>query len=234
MTTRLIAIGGVAAGMSAAAKAKRTDRDLEVVVYERSGYVSYAACGMPYMIAGDIAEPEALIQRTPAQMARQGVEVHVRHEVNAVDAGGRTVTVHNLETGRVFDQSYDKLVIATGARPAQPDVPGAHLPGILGLRTLESGLAVQRFLAEHQPRHAIVLGGGYVGVEMAETLRRLGLEVTMIIRSGQVLRSSLDDDLREKVHAELARHQVAILEGTPLAFEGDGRVQAVDTTAGSL
>ena len=116
MSERLIVIGGVAAGMSAAAKAKRTNRDLEVVVYERSRYISYAACGMPYFIAGDIADADELIVRTPAQMGKQGVQVHVRHEVTAIDPGARTVTVRDLEGEREFVQDYDKLVIATGAR----------------------------------------------------------------------------------------------------------------------
>jgi CoA-dependent NAD(P)H sulfur oxidoreductase len=242
MTTRLIAIGGVAAGMSAAAKAKRTDRDLEVVVYERSGYVSYAACGMPYLIAGDIANPEALIQRTPAQMARQGVQVHIRHEVTAIDPQAGALTVRDLETGGELRQDYDKLVVATGASPALPEVPGwdvagrggSPLEGILGLRTLESGLAVQRYIGDHRPQRAVVLGGGYIGVEMAETLRRLGLEVTMVIRSGKVLRSSLDDDLRERVHAELARHGVEIVQGTPQSFEGRDHVEAVNTADESV
>ncbi|MCL7453251.1 MAG: FAD-dependent oxidoreductase [Anaerolineae bacterium] len=234
MTLRLIAIGGVAAGMSAAAKAKRTDRDLEVVVYERSGHISYAACGMPYLIAGDIRAPDALVQRTPAQMARQGVQVHIRHEVTAIDPQAGSVTVRDLETGQESQQHYDRLVIATGARPAEPDVPGRSLPGILGLRTLESGLAVQRYLAEHKPQRAIVLGGGYIGVEMAESLRRRGLQVTMVIRSGQVLRTTLDDDLREVVCAELARHGVEIVTDTPTAFEGHDRVESMTTADGRL
>ena len=242
MTTRLIAIGGVAAGMSAAAKARRTNRDLEVVVYERSSYISYAACGMPYLIAGDIASADELIQRTPAQMARQGVQVQVRHEVMAIDPRSGSLTVRDLEGGREFRQHYDKLIIATGARPVEPDVPGwdaasagsPPLEGVLGLRTLESGLAVQRYIEEHRPQRAIVLGGGYIGVEMTETLQRLGLEVTMVIRSGQVLRSSLDDDLREPVHAALQNHGVKIVTGTPVAFEGRSRIEAMATAEGSL
>jgi CoA-dependent NAD(P)H sulfur oxidoreductase len=242
MTTRLIAIGGVAAGMSAAAKAKRTNRDLEVIVYERSGHISYAACGMPYLIAGDIPSADALIQRTPAQMARQGVQVYIRHEVTAIDPQSKSLTVRDLELGRAFQKDYDKLVIATGALPAVPDLPGwdaaragaPPLAGVLGLRTLESGLAVQEYIAEHKPRRAVVLGGGYIGVEMAETLRRLGLEVTMVIRSGQVLRSSLDDDLREVVHAELAGHGVEVMAGTPVAFEGRDRIEAMTTAERSL
>jgi NADPH-dependent 2,4-dienoyl-CoA reductase/sulfur reductase-like enzyme len=232
MNERLIVIGGVAAGMSAAAKAKRTDRDLEVVVYEKSGYISYAACGMPYFIAGDIPDAHELIVRTPAQMGKQGVEVHVHHEVTAIDPGARTVTVRDLEGEHEFVQEYDRLVIATGARAAWPRLPGADLAGVFGLRSLESGLAVRRFVQEQQPQRAVVVGGGYIGVEMAETFRRLGLAVTMIIRSGQVMRASLDDDVRALVHAELDRQGVEIVQDRPTAFEGMERVEAVATTGG--
>jgi NADPH-dependent 2,4-dienoyl-CoA reductase/sulfur reductase-like enzyme len=232
MGDRLLVIGGVAAGMSAAAKAKRTDRSLEVVVYETGGYISYAACGMPYLIAGDVADYRALIVRTPEQMGKQGVEVHVHHTVTAVDPLQKTVTVRDLEGNRDFTDGYDRLVIATGARAAQPRLPGSELEGIFGLRHLESGLAVQRFLDERKPRKAVIVGGGYIGVEMAETFRRLGLEVTMLVRSGQVLRTTLDDDMRELVHAELARLGVEIVHGTPVAFEGMSRVKAVVTAAG--
>ena len=232
MSKRLIVIGGVAAGMSAAATAKRTDPDLEVVVYEKGTCISYAACGMPYLIAGDVPDYHDLIVRTPEQMGKQGVEVHIRHEVIAIDPGAQTVTVRDLADAREFTQAYDVLVIATGARPAWPAVPGIDLTGVSGLRSLESGLAIQRFLEEHKPETAVVVGGSYIGVEMAETLRRRGLTVTMMIRSGQVLREAIDDDVRELVHAELERQGVSVVQGTPKAFEGDSRVAAVVTEDG--
>ena len=231
MTQRLVVIGGVAAGMSAAAKAKRTQRDLDVVVYERGGYISYAACGMPYFLAGEVPSIQDLIVRTPEQMAKQGIEIHLFHEVTAIDPERRVLTVHDLEAGRSFEQGYDHLVIATGARAACPPLPGAGLEGILGLRSLESGLAIQRFLAEHQPRNAIIVGGGYIGIEMAETLQRLGLKVAMLVRSGKVLRSTLDDDMRELVVDELTRHGVQVIRGTAIAFEGEDRVTAVRTAS---
>ena len=124
MTKRLVVIGGVAAGMSAAAKAKRVDREMDVVVYERGPFVSYGACGMPYLIAGDIPDYRSLIARTPEQMAKQGVQVHLRHEVTAVDADARTVTVRDLTGEREFVQSYDQLVIATGAGAIRLPIPG--------------------------------------------------------------------------------------------------------------
>jgi NADPH-dependent 2,4-dienoyl-CoA reductase/sulfur reductase-like enzyme len=232
MTKRLVVIGGCAAGMSAAAKAKRTDRSLEVVVYERGPFISYAACGMPYLLAGDIADHHELIVRTPEQMARQGVRIRIHHQVMAIDPQAQTVTVRDLEAKREFVRGYDNLIIATGARPVRPPLPGSDLEGIFVLRSLESGLAIQRFLADKKPGRAVIVGGGYIGVEMAETFRRLGLEVTMVIRSGKVMRHTLDDDVRPLIRAEIVRHDVEVIQGTPLAFDGDGRLKAVVTESG--
>jgi len=229
MGKRLIVIGGVAAGMSAAAKAKRVSRDMEVVVYEKSAYISYAACGMPYLVAGDIPDYRDLLARTPEQMAKQGVEVHVRHEVIAIDPETHTVTVRDLEKGREFAHRYDKLVIATGAGAVRPVVPGLDLEGVFLLRSMEDGLALQRFISEHAPQRAVILGGGYVGVEMAETFRRLGLDVNMVIRSGEVMREALDEDVRMLVADELARQGVKVVRGEPIAFEGEGRIEAIVT-----
>jgi NADPH-dependent 2,4-dienoyl-CoA reductase/sulfur reductase-like enzyme len=229
VSKHLVVIGGVAAGMSAAAKARRTNPDLEVVVYQQGPYISYAACGMPYLIAGDIPDYRELVVRTPEQMGKQGIEVKVYHKVTAINPQARTVTVSSLQDDREFEQDFDKLVIATGARPFWPALPGSDLAGIFGLRTLESGLAVQRFLAEKQPKKATVIGCGYVGIEMAETFRRLGLEVTMVIRSGKVLRATLDADMRQLVRAELERQGVRVVTGSPVSFEGDGHLEAVVT-----
>jgi NADPH-dependent 2,4-dienoyl-CoA reductase/sulfur reductase-like enzyme len=142
------------------------------------------------------------------------------------------VTVSSLQDDREFEQDFDKLVIATGARPFWPSLPGSRLMGIFGLRTLESGLALQRFLAERKPKKAVILGCGYVGIEMAETFRRLGLEVTMIIRSGKVLRATLDADMRQLVRAELERQGVSLVTGSPHGFEGEQSLEAVATPNG--
>jgi len=232
MGERLIVIGGVAAGMSAAAKAKRTQRDLEVMVCEKGSFISYAACGMPYFLAGDIADHRELIVRTPEQMAKQGIDVRLRHEVIAIDAESGTVTVHDQDRGRDLSLDYDKLVIATGALPARPSLEGSGLDGVFALRSLESGLALHCFLAEHKPKKAVILGGGYIGIEMAETFRRLGLQVTMIIRSGEVLRATVDDDIRELVKAELALHGVEVIQDVPISFEGETKLEAVVTAGG--
>jgi NADPH-dependent 2,4-dienoyl-CoA reductase/sulfur reductase-like enzyme len=220
--------------MSAAAKAKRTNREIEVIVYERGRHISYAACGAPYFIAGDVPDYHELIVRTPEQMRKQGVLAHIRHEVSSIDSRSRTVTVHNLDGGHEFLTEFDRLVIATGAHPAQVRLPGSALPGIFTLRSLATARAIHRFLAEHNPRHAVIVGGGYIAVEMAETFRRLGLEVTMLIRSGKVLRTTLDDDTRDAVQSEFSRHGVKVIQSTPVAFEGTDRLEAIVTGDGSF
>lgn len=229
MTERLLVVGGVAGGMSAAAKAKRTNHALQVMVFERGSYISYAACGLPYLLAGDVSSLDQLIVRTPAQMEKQGVNVRIRHEVLEIDTEAQRLTIRALDSRREFSEPYDSLIIATGAQPTAPGLPGSELEGIFELRSLESGLQLQRFLKETHPTHAMIVGGGYIGVEMAETFRRLGLRVSMLVRSGKVLRQDLDDDLRELLHEELAGQGVQVIHGTPLAFEGDNRLEAVRT-----
>lgn len=226
---RLVVIGGVAAGMSAAAKAKRTNPELEVVVYEMGPHISYGACGMPYFLAGDVPDPQSLIARTPQQMAKQGVQVLIHHQVTAIDTENRTLQVRDRQAEAEFQTGYDYLVLATGAQAIRPQVPGHDLEGVFVLRSLESGIAIDRFLKEKRPRRAVIIGGGYIGIEMAETFRRLGLDVTMLIRSGQVMRTTLDDDLRDLVHDKLADQGVQVVQGTPQAFEGREQVEAVIT-----
>jgi NADPH-dependent 2,4-dienoyl-CoA reductase/sulfur reductase-like enzyme len=229
MAERLVVIGGVAAGMSAAARAKRTNRNMDTIVYQKGAHIAYAACGMPYLVAGEIADFRSLIVRTPEQMAQQGVNVQLHHEVTGINPQMQSITVRQLDGAREFSQSYDRLVIATGARPVQPRLPGFELKGVFTLRSLETGLDLLRFVQEHQPQRVVVVGGGYIGVEMAETFRHLGLDVKMIVRSGRVMRTALDDDVRKLIEDELTREGVEIVKDTPVAFDGKQRLQAVVT-----
>jgi NADPH-dependent 2,4-dienoyl-CoA reductase/sulfur reductase-like enzyme len=218
--------------MSAAAKAKRIDTELEAVVYEKSPYISYAACGMPYYIAGDIPDHRSLFARTPEQMAKQGVQVRLRHEVTSLDPQAQVVRVRSLDDDREFEERYDSLVIATGARPIQPNLPGTDLENVFLLRSFTEGLGLRRFVEESHPRQAVIIGGGYVGVEMAETFRRLGLQVKMVIRSGKVMRATLDDDVRALLEDEFERQEVDIIEGQPVSLEGKTQVETVVTENG--
>lgn len=212
MRERLVIIGGVAAGMSAAAKARRVNPDLEIVVYERSGYVSYGACGFPYFIKGEVARLDALLARTPAQLAQQGIDVHVHHEVVAIDVAARTVRVCNLETGQTFVAPWDKLIIATGAGVKRPPLPGIQLPGIFTLRTVEDALAIRNWIEGERPRRGVIIGAGYIGMEMAEALSAHGMDVTVVDLAQQVM-PSLDGEMAALVQAELAANGVNVRLG---------------------
>lgn len=233
-TQRLVVIGGVAAGMSAAARARRLDPDLEIVVYERTGYVSYGSCGLPYLIAGVVAEASQLIARTPEQFARQGIETHTHHEVLAVDTGEKMVRVRDLDGGREFSVAYDRLVIGTGGSAIRPPIEGLDLEGAFVLRTVEDGIAIKDFLAQRRPRRAVIIGGGYIGVEVAEALVQQGLHSTILNRPPQLL-GNFDPDMAELMQGELEKNGVTVSVGdTAQAIEGDarGRARAVVSQRG--
>lgn len=224
MKERLIIIGGVAAGMSAAAKARRTNRDLEIVVYEKSGYISYGACGFPYFIKGEIPRIEDLIIRTPAQMAAQDIAAHVHHEVLGIDVARQTVEVRDGVNGRTFTDHWDKLIIAAGASVAEPPIPGRRLPGVFTLRTTEDALAIRRWLETEKPRHGVIVGAGYIGVEMAEALRANDVAVTIVDMANQVM-PTLDADMAALVLAELQAQDVAVYLQKPVkSFVGPAQM----------
>jgi NADPH-dependent 2,4-dienoyl-CoA reductase/sulfur reductase-like enzyme len=227
MAERLVIIGGVAAGVSAAARARRTNPALEIVVYEKSGYVSYGSCGFPYFIKGEIPHLEDLIARTPEQFAQQDIQVHVRHEVMAIDPRTQSVRVHNRQSDQTFSDHWDKLILTAGAVANCPPLPGLDLRGVFSLRTVEDALAIRRWLAENQPKRGVIIGGGYIGLEMAEALAAHGLHLTLIEALPQVM-PTLDADMAIHVEAELKSHHVDVLLGQPVsALEGDQTVREV-------
>lgn len=207
--SRIVIVGGDAAGMSAAAKAKRTNPEVDITVFEKGRFVSYAACGIPYFLAGSIPYLENLVARTPEQFAQQGIAVHTRHEVIRLDLGQRTVRVVDRENNRTFTQPYDRLLLATGARPRWPPIAGLQAPNVFVLRHLEEAEALKTFLDAAHPRHATVLGGGFLGLEMAEALRAVGLEVTLVEALPQVM-GALDPDMASLVAEELTRLGISL------------------------
>jgi NADPH-dependent 2,4-dienoyl-CoA reductase/sulfur reductase-like enzyme len=230
MSERLVVIGGCAAGMSAASKARRLNPDLEIVVYEKTGFVSYASCGLPYYVSGVIEDHNKLVVRTPAQFAKQGIEVHLHHEVTEVDTENRRVRVANLEDGGSWSESYDKLLMATGGRPTVlPDFSLCELGGVFVMRAVEDGVAVRDFVQRERPRRAVIIGAGYIGLEMAESFHELGLETTVIGRPPQVLKR-FDADIAQLVQDELESKGVRLsLDDEVKALESDaqGRVRQV-------
>lgn len=215
MSQKLVVIGGVAAGMSAAARAKRLNPDLEVTVFERSGYVSYSACGLPFYIKGDVTDRASLIARTPERFAADGIQVRLKHDAIAIDPASHRVTVRDLAANALRDVHYDRLILAAGAQATRPNVPGAYLPGIFTLRTIEDADAIKSWLAVQKPRHAVVVGAGYVGIELAEAICFNGVDVTVIEAQNQVL-PALDADLAVALQLRLESVGVQLQLGTTL------------------
>jgi NADPH-dependent 2,4-dienoyl-CoA reductase/sulfur reductase-like enzyme len=226
---RLVVIGAVAAGTSAAAKAKRTDPDLEVILLERDADISYGACGLPYFISGVVPSVEALIARTPEEFRKRGVDVRVRHEVMEIDPTHHAVRVADLEAAKEYELSYDSLIIATGAVSFRPPVPGLDLSGVCTLRTLSDGVALREVVRNKPPKSVVIVGGGSIGLEMAEAFRAVDLPVTIVEMAPQVM-VNLDEDMSKLVLAEVERNGVRVLLNDGLIrCEGTGRVEKVIT-----
>ena len=215
MVERLVVIGGDAAGMSAASQARRrrSPSDLEIVALERSGWVSYSACGEPYYVAGYVGPLERLLARTPEDFARMGIQVRTRHEATAIDLDRRSVAVTDLGTGDRTELGFDMLMIGTGARPLRPPIDGVHLPGVFGLHTLDDAIAL-RTAAEDGPGNAVVVGGGYVGLEAAEAFHSRGWQVTVLTSGQAVLDRTLDPDLGAQVVAAMEGMGIRVVTGT--------------------
>ena len=217
---KIVIIGGVAGGASAAARARRLNEQAEIVVFERSGYISYANCGLPYYIGGVISDPEDLTLQTPESFySRFRVKVHVHHEVTAIHPERKSVSVRNLESGEEFEESYDKLLLSPGARPALPEITGRDLERLFTLRTVEDSFRIRDFVVRHQPKSVVLAGGGFIALELAENLREMGLDVTIVQRPKQLLRP-LDGDMAAFVHAQIRKHGVRLKLGHEvLGFE---------------
>lgn len=213
MSKKILIVGGVAGGATAAARIRRLDETAEVIIFERSGFVSYANCGLPYYIGGVIRDKEDLTLQTPEMFReRFQIDVRVHHEVTAIHPERKTVTVKNLETGETFEESYDKLLLSPGARPVQPNLPGAGLENLFTLRTVEDTLRIRDYVVKNKPKSAVLAGGGYIGLEVAENLRELGMDVTIVQRPNQLL-NPLDYEMACFVHAKMREKGIRLMLG---------------------
>lgn len=213
MSKKIIIVGGVAGGATAAARIRRLDEQAEIIVFERSGFVSYANCGLPYYIGGVIQDKEELTLQTPENFReRFRIDVRVRHEVTALHPDKKTVSVKNLKTGEEFEENYDKLLLSPGARPVQPNLPGVGIDNLFTLRTVEDTLRIREFVLKEKPKSAVLAGGGYIGLEVAENLRELGMDVTIVQRPNQVL-NPLDYEMATFVHAKMREKGIHLMLG---------------------
>lgn len=223
---KVVIVGGVAGGASAAARLRRLDEQAEIIVFERTGFVSYANCGLPYYIGGVIEEESALTLQSPKGFwDRFHITVKTSHEVSAIHPEEHTVEVHNLETGEHLIETYDKLILSPGAHPIHPELPGVDSKKLFCLRTVEDTLRIHSYVQEHKPTSAVVVGGGYIGIEAAENLRELGLEVTLLQRPKQLM-NSLDFDMATFVHMKMRDSGINLHLGANVTGfqEVDGRI----------
>lgn len=216
LARKIVIVGGVAGGMSAAARARRLSEDSEIIVLERSGYVSYANCGLPYFLGGEIQSQDQLIVVTPDALKNKlNLDIRVHHEVVDIDVTAKIVTVRETNTNRTYQESYDDLILSVGAAAIRPKVPGSDLPGLFSLRSIEDVESIQSWFEIQKPRTAVVAGGGFIGLEMAEQLIHRGLDVTLIDGKDQVL-APLDIEMAELVHKELRKHGVKLVLGSSI------------------
>lgn len=211
---KILIVGGVAGGASAAARLRRLDEHAEIVMFERGEYISFANCGLPYYIGGEIKEKAALTLQTPASFhARFRVDVRTFSEVTSIDATNKTVTVKNVKTGEAYTESYDKLILSTGAEPIKPNLGAEDSARVFTLRNIPDTYRIKEFIEQNNPKRAVVVGGGYIGVEMAENLHSAGLDVTIVEMANQVI-APLDYDMACDVHHHIESKGVKLLLGT--------------------
>ena len=210
---KIVIIGGVAGGATAAARIRRLDENAEIVVFERSGFISYANCGLPYYIGGIIEDESDLTLQTPESFwKRFRVKMNVEHEVIEISPENKTVTVKNLKNGEVFTESYDKLLLSPGAKPIKPGFEGIESDRIFTLRTVEDTLKIKIYLNAYHTESAVVVGGGFIGIEVAENLRELGVKVTLVEAADQLM-APFDNDMASFIHAELRKNGIELMLG---------------------
>jgi NADPH-dependent 2,4-dienoyl-CoA reductase/sulfur reductase-like enzyme len=234
MRKRLVVIGGDAAGGSAASQAKKRQPDLDVVMFERGRATSYSACGIPYWISGAVEDEASLIARTPDQHRAAGIDVRMRTEVTGIDLDRRAVRWRDLESGAEGSEPFDDLVYATGSVPMRPPVPGIDAAGVYGVQVLDDGVALREQLSRDTVRRVVVVGGGYIGLEIAEACRVRGLDVTVVDRSETPV-GTFDPDIGAQIAEAVQREGIEMVLGDGVAaidVGPDGRARAVVTAGG--
>ena len=220
---RVVIVGGVAGGATCAARLRRLDEEAEIVILERGPYVSFANCGLPYYVGNVIKEESKLLLAWPALFReRFNMEVRTQNEVLAINREASTVSVRNLETGREYSESYDALVLSPGAAPIRPRWPGIDLPGIFTLRTVPDSREIRHWIDEKKPRNAVVVGGGFIGLEMAENLAHRGIAVTIVEMANQVM-PPLDPEMAEYAKQRLESRGVSLALADAVAKFEQGR-----------
>ena len=213
MPTKLIIVGGVAGGATAAARARRLDETAEIVLFERGEYISFANCGLPYYIGGTIKKRDDLLVATAEFFSeRYAVDVRVFHEITAIDPAAKQVSVTDLRSGKTYTEEYEKLILSPGARPVRPPLEGIDLANIYNLRNIPDTDRIKEFVDSNQPERTVIVGGGYIGLEMAENLAHRGIAVSLVEMLGQVM-APLDPEMAGLVEAHLKEKGVQLFLG---------------------
>lgn len=227
---KVIIIGGVAAGMSAAAKFKRLSPKDDVVVYEKGDIVSFGACGLPYYVGGFFEDSREMIARTPEQFRESGVEIHTKHEVTDVDFSSKKIKVKNLTTDEILEESYDKLMIASGARAIIPPIKNIDLENVVTLKSMDDGNKLRELMSNDEYKKVAIIGAGFIGLEAVEAAKHRGKEVTVIQLQDRVLQEVFDKDITDLLEEELRESGVnLLLSETVVELIGDEKVSKVKT-----
>jgi len=232
---KIVIVGGVAGGASAAARLRRLDEYAEIIMFERGEYISYANCGLPYYIGGIIQERDKLFVETPESFSKRfNLDVRVLSEVTDIDRKTKEVVVKNLNSGDIYRESYDYLILSPGAEPVRPPIEGVDLPGIFTIRTVPDTDKIKNFIENNNPMRAVIVGAGFIGLEMAENLHDRGMFVTIIEMADQVM-TPLDYEMAAAVHQHLKRKHVEFyLQDAVTSFERDGEMLVCNMKSGRV
>jgi NADPH-dependent 2,4-dienoyl-CoA reductase/sulfur reductase-like enzyme/rhodanese-related sulfurtransferase len=230
---RILIVGGVAGGASCAARARRLSESAKIIMFERGPYVSFANCGLPYYVGDVIKKEENLLVATPELFRdRFNIEVRLKSEVVSIDRDKRLIEIREQESGRTYTEAYDTLVLSPGAEPIRPNLPGIDLPGIFSLRTIPDSRQIRNWINQYQAKHVIVIGGGYIGIEMTENLHKLGLNVTVIEMQSQVM-PLVDAEMVVPIHETLQKSGVKLLMGDSVTGFANVKGHALSLTLAS-
>lgn len=230
---RVVIIGGVAAGMSAAAKLKRMKPDYEVVVYEKTDVVSFGACGLPYFVGGFFDDPQNMIARAPEKFVESGIDLKIFHEVTSIDTDSKKLKVQDVKNGEIFEDSYDKLMIATGASSIIPPIKNVKLENVSTLKSLDDGIKVKELMNRDEIKKVAIIGAGFIGLEAVEAAKKLGKEVVVFQLEDRILPQVFDKELTDILEEEIKNHNVdLILEEIVSELVGEEKVKKVITNKG--
>jgi CoA-dependent NAD(P)H sulfur oxidoreductase len=234
MSMRIIIIGGVAAGMSAAAKARRLNKDAEIIVYEKTEVVSWGACGLPYFLGDFFSDPTVMIARTKEDFTQSGIEVHTEHEVLSVDVKNKTLKVKSINSEKEFEDSYDKLMIATGASPVIPPIENVNLENVFTLKEYNEAIVLKKELKKEDVKNVVIIGAGFIGIEAAEAMKKLGKKTRLIQLDSRVLPESFDSEITDIMEEELVNQGISLHLGEMVKkFNGDIKIKEVVTDKGT-